>query len=254
MSQNKILKDIAIKLGATVGEHVNDTNELLTAIAVALGATPTKKYNNVKDTLELIRDNISEGGSGGSTLKTYLDNLKTCKNMFENYSGDNISDLISYDDTENVFSFYAMFKDCSNATSFPQLDTSDMSFCQSMFQNCSKVIKLDISYYKIRSASNSSKWCAGCKSLKALIIRWFASPFALASDAFDDCYHLNGTVDSTYNPEGLKDCYIYIPRNQISLLEQSTYWSPYASQFRALEDYTVDGTITGEFDDAKAGL
>lgn len=66
MSQNKILKDIAIKLGATVGEHVNDTNELLTAIAVALGANPTKKYNNVKDTLELIRDNISEGGSGGS--------------------------------------------------------------------------------------------------------------------------------------------------------------------------------------------
>lgn len=66
MSQNKILKDIAIKLGATVDEHANDTNELLTAIAVALGATPTKKYNNVKDTLELIRDNISEGGSGGS--------------------------------------------------------------------------------------------------------------------------------------------------------------------------------------------
>ena len=30
-----------------------------------------------------------------------------------------------------------------------------------------------------------------------------------------------------------------------------TNWSTYAAQFRALEDYTVDGTITGELDPNK---
>ena len=43
MSQNKILKDIAVKLGGTVGANDNDTNELL----------------------GIIRDNVSTGGSGG---------------------------------------------------------------------------------------------------------------------------------------------------------------------------------------------
>lgn len=31
----------------------------------------------------------------------------------------------------------------------------------------------------------------------------------------------------------------------------ATNWSTYATQFRALEDYTVDGTITGELDSTK---
>ena len=34
-------------------------------------------------------------------------------------------------------------------------------------------------------------------------------------------------------------------------LQAATNWSTYAAQFRALEDYTVDGTTTGELDETK---
>lgn len=51
--------------------------------------------------------------------------------------------------------------------------------------------------------------------------------------------------------------YIYVPRKFLSDTDstmdyrQATNWSVYANQFRALEDYTVDGTTTGELDESK---
>lgn len=45
--------------------------------------------------------------------------------------------------------------------------------------------------------------------------------------------------------------HIYVPRALVDSYKAATNWSTYASQFRALEDYTVDGTITGELDETK---
>ena len=51
--------------------------------------------------------------------------------------------------------------------------------------------------------------------------------------------------------------YIYVPRALLSDDDETkdyrraTNWSTYAAQFRALEDYTVDGTTTGELDETK---
>lgn len=45
--------------------------------------------------------------------------------------------------------------------------------------------------------------------------------------------------------------YIYVPRDLVDSYKAATNWSTYANQFRALEDYTVDGTITGELDPTK---
>ena len=45
--------------------------------------------------------------------------------------------------------------------------------------------------------------------------------------------------------------YIYVPKALIEDYKVTTNWSVYASQFRALEDYTVDGTTTGELDETK---
>lgn len=47
--------------------------------------------------------------------------------------------------------------------------------------------------------------------------------------------------------------YIYVPSALIEQYKAATNWSAYSAQFRALEDYTVDGTITGELDPAKTG-
>jgi hypothetical protein len=45
--------------------------------------------------------------------------------------------------------------------------------------------------------------------------------------------------------------YIYVPKALIEDYKAATNWSVYALQFRALEDYTVDGTTTGALDETK---
>lgn len=45
--------------------------------------------------------------------------------------------------------------------------------------------------------------------------------------------------------------YIYVPRALVDSYKSATNWSVYADRFRALEDYTVDGTTTGELDETK---
>lgn len=45
--------------------------------------------------------------------------------------------------------------------------------------------------------------------------------------------------------------HIYVPSALIEDYKAATNWSTYADQFRALEDYTVDGTTTGELDESK---
>ena len=54
-----------------------------------------------------------------------------------------------------------------------------------------------------------------------------------------------------YTPIANGTGYIYVPKALIEKYKTATNWSTYANQFRAIEDYTVDGTITGELDESK---
>lgn len=51
--------------------------------------------------------------------------------------------------------------------------------------------------------------------------------------------------------------YIYVPKSLLSDEDttkdyrQATNWTRFSKQFRALEDYTIDGTITGQLDESK---
>lgn len=42
--------------------------------------------------------------------------------------------------------------------------------------------------------------------------------------------------------------FIYVPKSHVDEYKTATNWTVYADQFRALEDYTVDGTIRGGLD------
>ena len=50
----------------------------------------------------------------------------------------------------------------------------------------------------------------------------------LSSNSFSNCYHFLGTVNTTYNPDGLKDGRIYVPDNMVESLKSATNWSAYA--------------------------
>lgn len=77
-----------------------------------------------------------------------------------------------------------------------------------------------------------------CYSLKAFIMERTDKICVLnGSIAFDKCYHFTGTVNATYNPEGLKDGYFYVPRVMLDSYKTATNWIAYQDRFRAIEDY-----------------
>lgn len=116
-----------------------------------------------------------------------------------------------------------------------------------VFSGCRSLIIADFSLVtRLNSGAFKNAYL-----LKAVLLRNTTVCQLASALAFDGCHHLSGTVNSLYNPNGDKDGYIYVPRDLVDSYKTATNWSTYASQFRALEDYTVDGTITGELDESK---
>ena len=127
---------------------------------------------------------------------------------------------------------------------FPKLNSMESQ----VFQRCTKLEKVDVgNANRVQTQAFTS-----CNSLKAVIMRNTEKMATLgAISVFDYCYHFLGTVNETYNPDGLKDGYFYVPSALIEEYKVGTNWVTFADQFRALEDYTVDGTTTGELDESK---
>ena len=63
------------------------------------------------------------------------------------------------------------------------------------------------------------------------------------TNAFDYCYHILGTVNSTYNPNGLKDGYIYVPASLLSQYKVAKNWTTYATQIIGHEDLEVGASL-----------
>ena len=81
---------------------------------------------------------------------------------------------------------------------------------------------------------------ASCVELRCFVLpRVLSAVPMLAGGAFENSAIEHGTG------------YIYVPRSMVETYKASQSWSTYASQIRAIEDYTVDGTITGELDETK---
>lgn len=137
-----------------------------------------------------------------------------------------------------------------------KLDMSGTPSIAHTFQNCYKLKAADISFYPVGMTTSKTDYAwNNCYSLRALILRNTTSSSVdlnFGNYMLSNCYHMYGTTDPTYNPTGARDGYVYVPRDRISLLQNATNWCDL--QFRALEDYTVDGTTTGEFNYTKAGL
>ena len=90
-----------------------------------------------------------------------------------------------------------------------------------------------------------------CYSLKAVILRNSTMCTLSHDNSFSGCYHILGTTNATYNPNGSKDGYIYVPSSLVNTYKADSKWATFSTQFRALESYTVDGTTTGDLDESK---
>lgn len=137
------------------------------------------------------------------------------------------------------------FNGCSNAKTafFPKI----VSVPQYAFNGCNVCGSIELS----SATSIAAGAVSSCYRLTTLILRSETLCTLTNTSAFTNCYHFHGTVNSSYNPDGLQDGYIYVPSTLVAEYQAATNWSTFADQFRALEDYTVDGTITGELDPEK---
>lgn len=175
---------------------------------------------------------------------------------------DQLNSIIKFDDTENVTSMDYMFAKCTSLTTIPLLNTSKVDHIDHMFSNCENLItipflEVDINkllfmsgmfsecykLYKIdirKLAYNNSQFAYNCHSLKTLIIRNMDTIIPLQSNSFSNCYHFYGTVNATYNPDGLKDGRIYVPDDKVESLKTATNWSVFADIIVPLSTYVEE--------------
>lgn len=90
------------------------------------------------------KTNAISGGSSENTLKNLLDATKSSRNLFYQYEGTSVDNLIQYGDTENVNNMSNMFAECINLASIPQLNTANVTTIFAAFQNCKKITTIPV--------------------------------------------------------------------------------------------------------------
>lgn len=155
-----------------------------------------------------------------------------------------------------VFVAEGAFKGCSslknvNLQSLPAVGVSSFAGCAFVelyapkltstavysFNACQSLVKAD---FPVISNLGFGTF-RDCVKLRALILRNATTVCTLPETEF---VFMNTPISSG-------DGYIYVPRALLDSYKAATNWSNFAAQFRALEDYTVDGTTTGALDESK---
>ena len=129
------------------------------------------------------------------------------------------------------------FQNCSSLKNvdFPQLSSTNTN----VFKGCS-----ELEIVKLPSlTAMSSGIFYDCSSLRRLVIgtnRTTVVKFTAATDAFENCYHILGEAHETYNPDGLKDGYIYVPDNLVDSYKSATNWSLFADQIKGISELPTE--------------
>lgn len=184
----------------------------------------------------------SGGGGGGSAADTRFKDLVegTLTEINDNeitdirsYSFSHLATLITANFTQVTSIGIYAFSDCLALTTINlPLATTIKNYA---FFYCTALITADLSSVTFIGGFTFS----GCENLTSLILRKSNVCHLANINAFNNTPISKGTG------------YIYVPSALLDSYKAATTWSTYANQFRALEDYTVDGTITGALDETK---
>lgn len=145
-----------------------------------------------------------------------------------------VEDFYLPDGIKHLFAW--MFYNCGSIKNIHGDLTSLNTIYQGCFQN-SGLEKFD--YYCPALTQIQQKAFSDCSNLIILTLR------------ANTLVSLANVSALNYTPIKDGTGYIYVPKALIEEYKVATNWATYANQFRALEDYTVDGTITGKLDENK---
>ena len=128
------------------------------------------------------------------------------------------------------------FYNCNKLTDadFPKATTVD----NYAFSDCHMLTSINIPL----ATTIGQEAFSHCYSLVKVFISQKDSVCTPYSDAFTNCYHILGTTDSTYNPEGLKDGYIYVPASLLANYKGS-WGNLFATQIIGHEDLEAGTTL-----------
>ena len=136
--------------------------------------------------------------SGGeNTLKNLLDATKTTKYLFSSYEGDDISNLIQYNDTSEVTNMSYMYQWCK-ATNFPQLNMSKVTNVSYMFYNCNNIVTAPI--LNLSNVSNCESVFRDCANLTTCEISDFSNATNV-NGLFASCRKLKNIASNLTTPK-----------------------------------------------------
>ena len=144
------------------------------------------------------------------------------------------------------FDRYGLFRNCTNLKKayFPSLQGQGSS-SDSIFMNCTNLRLVELNIIKNIRLNNFNN----CQNLIAIILRRTEVVTLNNISAFDQ---------TKYASDGEGNAYIYVPRDLIASYQIATNWTTlyeaHSDVFRPLQDYTIDGTITGKLDESLMGV
>ena len=117
-------------------------------------------------------------------------------------------------------------------TSLETIDLPSVNAIRSSaFNGCSKLKSVYLYQYQ-----SLGSVFPNCYSLTKIVLRADkVCPLSNVSQ-FNNCYHISGTVNATYNPDGLKDGFFYVPDTLVEDYKAATNWSTYADQIKPLSE------------------
>lgn len=197
--------------------------------------------------------NVAAQGGGGdldALIDRSITEVHNNANKVGTYAFYSCTKLITVDFPNATSAESRAFENCSalKSLNIPNAYSIGMS----AFANCSGLESVELP--KVSEILGSA--FKGCGNLKTVDIH---STVSLTGASFSGCNVLNSFIlrssevstllaTNVFTSTNLK---IYVPSALVDTYKAATNWSTYASRFRALEDYTVDGTIYGEMDWAK---
>ena len=178
--------------------------------------------------------------------------LPACTTV-NNYAFGSCSQLTSVELPACTRAYDSAFRSCSQLTSVElpaclsvgtyafgscsQLTSVELPACLSVgtnaFNSCSRLTSVELP--ACTTVNNYA--FNGCSQLTSVVLRSESVCKLSNINAFTKCYHILGTANATYNPDGLKDGYIYVPDALVEDYKVATNWSTYADQIKPLSEH-----------------
>lgn len=233
----KAIKNAIVSKGVEVSDSDSFRSYADKIVAIeqpAGGSSDVEDAILTRSITEYVNSRITSVGNnalmGSASLKTiYLPNVKTAGNSSFNACSSLVDVNIPKLETISTQTFYG----CSSLMylTLPSLKTAAVQ----SFRNCKKLTVVDL---------------ASCTSISNLAFDTNPSFKCLVLRATSVC-SLANTAAMSNTPIASGTGYVYVPSALVDSYKSATNWTTYAEQIRALENYTIDGTTTGEIDMTK---